>query len=239
MRIDILGVGFDDVTVRQALSMAGDVISGGENTYIVTPNPEIVWSARRDEGLRKALAGAGLVLADGIGIILAARILGTPIKEKIPGIDFAESLLAILAKSGGGVFLLGAKPGIAEEAGRRLAAAYPGLVVKGAADGYFTEDEPVIRQINDACPELLLVGLGSPKQEMWMAENLGRLDARLCIGVGGSLDVYAGASMRAPESMQRLGLEWLYRLIREPRRIKRMIKLPLFVLAAILKRVRG
>jgi len=239
MRTDVLGVSFDNITAAQAVSRACEIIGGGENAYVVTPNPEIVWMARRDSALRDAIAGAGLVLADGIGVVLGARILGTPLRAKIPGIDFAEMLFAEMAKAAQSVYLLGAKPGIAEEAGRRLAAKYPGLIIAGTSDGYFKDDEPVVDAINAARPDVLLVCLGAPRQELWMAKNVKMLDVRLCAGLGGSLDVFAGMVKRAPAFWQKLQLEWLYRLISQPSRIKRMIKLPLFVLAVIWKRIRG
>ena len=238
-RVDILGVGFDDISSAQAVGKACEIIDGGGKAYIVTPNPEVVWMARRDEALRGVLNNAGLVLADGTGIVLAARIFGTPLRERIPGIDFATSLLMKLSRSSGSVFLFGAKPGVAEEAGRKLVEAYPGLVISGTADGYFTDDEPIIEYINNVSPDLLLVCLGAPKQELWMAANHERLNVRLSAGLGGSLDIFAGAVKRAPTFFRKLGLEWFYRLVREPRRIKRMIKLPLFVFVVIIGRLRG
>jgi len=239
MRIDILGCGFDNITADEAVSYALDLISSRQKEYIVTPNPEIVWMARRDEALSAAVNGAALVLPDGIGIIHAARILGTPLCEKIPGIDFVAALFNKMAGSGGSVFLFGAKPGVAEEAGLALVQSYPGLVIAGTADGYFADEELVIEQINSANPDLLLVCLGAPKQELWMREKTGLLNAGLCAGLGGSLDIFAGKTKRAPAFYQRFGLEWFYRLIREPRRIKRMIKLPLFILTVIGIRIRG
>ena len=239
MRVDVLGVGFDSMTAEEAVTRALGALRDGAKTYIVTPNPEIVWMAHKDPSLRSSVNNAGLVLPDGVGIIMAARILGTPLlKGRITGIDFTEALLGEMAQSGGRVFLLGAKPGVAEEAGRRLAEKYCGMVVSGVQDGYFTDDGPIVEQINNAHPDLLLVCLGAPKQELWMAENTARLDAPLCIGLGGALDVYAGKVRRAPAAFRKLGLEWFYRLIREPRRIKRMIKLPVFLLAVIWKRIK-
>jgi len=237
MRIDVLGVAFDSLTMEQAVLRAHEVLDGGGKAYIVTPNPEIVWMCRRDDRLRHVINGAELVLPDGIGIILGAKILKTPLLSKIAGIDFAGALFAEMA--GNSVYLLGAKPGVAEEAGRRLSAKYPGLVIAGVSDGYFTDDGPVIETINAASPDVLLVCMGAPRQELWISENLGRLNAKLCMGLGGSLDVYAGVVKRAPTFLQKLGLEWFYRLLREPRRIKRMLKLPLFVLAVVWKRMRG
>jgi len=238
MRTDILGVGFDSISTGDAVLRASEMMRGDGKAYIVTPNPEIVWLCRRNESLRDAVNGAGLVLPDGIGIVMAARILGTPLPGgRVTGIDFSSGLFRVMAGTGGSVFLLGSKPGVAEEAGRRLAAAYPGLIIAGALDGYFTEDEPVIARINSIKPDLLLVCLGFPKQEFWMAENLGRLDVSLCAGLGGSIDVFAGSVKRAPAFFRKCGLEWFYRLILQPWRIKRMIKLPLFLLLVIWKRL--
>jgi N-acetylglucosaminyldiphosphoundecaprenol N-acetyl-beta-D-mannosaminyltransferase len=144
-----------------------------------------------------------------------------------------------LARSSGSVYLFGAKPGVAEAAAKTLIQAYPGLRICGTHDGYFSDDGPILTDIRESRPDLVLVCLGAPKQELWMAENVSKLNVRLMAGLGGSLDVFAGNVKRAPKAWQRLGLEWLYRLIKEPRRIKRMIKLPLFVLAVIMKRIRG
>ena len=240
VRTDVLGIGFDDNTMQEAVSRAFNIIRSDKKEYIVTPNPEIVWICRRNEKLRDAVSGAGLVLADGIGIILGARILGTPLRcGRVPGIEFAAALFEKMAELHMSVFLLGSKPGVAEEAGENLAKKHPGLVIAGFADGYFSDDKQIIAQINKVQPDLLLVCLGAPKQELWMAQNIGQLSTNLCAGLGGSLDVFAGKVKRAPAFFQKLGLEWFYRLICEPRRIKRMIKLPLFVIAVAWKRIRG
>ena len=241
MKVDVLGIGFDDIDLDRAVSQAIESIQNrDEKAYVVTPNPEIAWMARRDETLRNALNGASLVLPDGIGIIMVARILGTPLRcGRVPGIDFAAALLQEMAQCGISIFLLGAKPGIAERAALMLGEKYPGLKTAGEADGYFTDDDPIIERINAAQPDVLFVCLGAGKQEIWISENLKRLDVRLCAGLGGCIDVFAGNAKRAPVFFQKLGLEWLYRLFREPRRIKRMIKLPLFVLVLIWKRLFG
>jgi len=238
LKVDVLGIGFDDITLRQAVLRASEIMRCGEKAYIVTPNPEIVWVCRRNEALRSAINGAGLVLPDGVGIILGARILGTPLKcGRLPGVDFAAALFSEMAESGGSIFLFGAKPGVAEEAGNNLSEKYPGLKIAGVADGYFTDSESVIEAINAANPSLLLVCLGAPKQELWMAENAGRLRVPLCAGLGGALDIFAGKAKRAPVFFRKLGIEWLFRIVREPRRIKRSLRLPLFVLAVIARRL--
>ena len=239
MRIDVLGVEFDDFAFEEAVKFARDCIESGEKTYVVTPNPEIVWMARRDDALRSIINGAGMVLPDGVGITLGARILGTPLRRgRIPGIDFASAMIGELAQFGGSIFLFGAKPGVAEAAGQKLGEKYPGLIIAGACDGYFTESAPIVDFINSAKPDVVLVCLGSPKQELWIAENIESLNAKLYVGLGGSLDVFAGKVKRAPAFFRKLGLEWLYRLFREPRRIKRMIKLPIFVFAVIAQALR-
>ena len=239
MRVDILGIGFDDVTLAQAVAYTREIIDADKKAYVVTPNPEIVWRARTDGALKAALEGAFLVLPDGVGITMGAKILGTPLSARIPGIDFASALLKSLAADAGCIFLLGAKQEVVNEAARRLKRDYPGIVIAGIHDGYFSNDERVVAQINETSPDVIFVCLGSPKQELWMAENLQKLNTNLCIGLGGSLDVFAGVAKRAPTAFRVLGLEWFYRLIKQPSRIKRMIKLPLFLFMVIGRRITG
>ena len=238
-RTDVLGVGFDNVTKAEAVERALELIDAREGRYVVTPNPEIVMLAKENPALKEALAGADIVLPDGAGIVKGAAILGRPMKEKVPGIDFACGVMARLAERGGSVYLFGAKPGVAEAAAETLRTKFPGLVISGTSDGYFSDDGPIIEKIKDAAPDFLLVCLGAPKQELWMAKEEGKLPLGLMCGLGGSLDVFAGTVKRAPESWQRLGLEWLYRLLKEPRRIGRMMKLPVFVAEAAGARLRG
>ena len=232
-RIDVLGVGFDNITMEEAVSHAMELVSRHQSSYVVTPNPEIVWMCRKDKDLQDAVTGASMVLADGIGIIYGAKILKTPLKEKIPGADFAARLMDELAKQGGSVYLLGSKPGVADDAAEKMKKEHPGLVISGTHDGYFNEDEAIIADINSKKPDFLMVCLGAPKQENWMKKNSPRLDVGIMAGLGGTLDVYAGNVRRAPEKWQKHGLEWLYRLIKEPKRFARTMKLPLFVLAVI------
>jgi len=238
MKIDVLGVGFDNLTMDEAVSRGMEIIKerGG---YAVTPNPEIVWMCRNDASVAQAVNGASVVLPDGIGVIYGARILGTPLKEKVPGIDFAARIFKELAAVEGSVYLFGSKPGVAEAAADKIARDYPGLRIVGTHDGYFSDDRPIIEDINAAAPDLLLVCLGAPKQELWMAEHAGKLNCGLMAGLGGSLDVFSGAVERAPERWQKANLEWLYRLGKEPRRIGRMLKLPVFLLAVVGSRIRG
>ena len=238
-RTDVLGVGFDNVTKAEAVERALELIDAREGRYVVTPNPEIVMLAKENPALKEALAGADIVLPDGAGIVKGAAILGRPMKEKVPGIDFACGVMARLAERGGSVYLFGAKPGVAEAAAETLRTKFPGLVISGTSDGYFSDDGPIIEKIKDAAPDFLLVCLGAPKQELWIAKMSGKLPVGLMVGLGGSLDVFAGTVKRAPEAWQKLDLEWLYRLLKEPRRIGRMMKLPLFDIEAAGERLRG
>ena len=233
LRTEIMGVGFDDLTLDEAAQRAAGMIDEGGFHYVVTPNPELVDRARREESFRQALNGADLVLPDGIGVVYAARLLGRRLKGRCPGIDFAGKLMEHMARTGLRLYLLGAKPGVAEAAAARLEIRYPGLTICGTHDGYFQEDAPVVEEIRRAGADVVFVCLGAPKQEYWMVKNGPATGARLMAGLGGSLDVFAGVVERAPESWQRLGLEWLYRLTREPKRIGRMARLPLFLVSAV------
>lgn len=235
LRIEIMDVGFDNLTMDEAVEAVLDMHHG----YVVTPNPEIVWLARKDTALKEALAAADLVVPDGIGVIYAAKILGQPLKAKIPGMDLAMQVFEKLAQRGGRVFLFGSKPGIAERAGEKLIETYPGLTVCGTNDGYFSDSKPIVEKINAAQPDIILVCLGAPKQEAWMRAHVQELDGGVMMGLGGTLDVLAGNVKRAPEAWQKHGMEWLYRLLKQPTRIKRMIKLPAFLFAIVFQRLKG
>jgi len=232
LRTDVLGVSFDDLTMDQAVDRAVDMIQAGGFHYAVTPNPEFVQRAEKEEGFRLALNGADLVLPDGIGIYYAAKILGTPLQGRVPGCDFALSLCEWMAKHQKKLFLLGAKPGVAQQAAENLEKDHPGLQICGTHDGYFTDDIPVMEQIRESGADVVFVCLGAPKQEYWMVQNGPDTGATLMIGLGGSLDVFAGTVKRAPKGWQKLGVEWLYRLLKQPSRIGRMAKLPLFLVSA-------
>lgn len=236
MRIDILGVGFDNLTMEETVSAAKQILDGGETAYCVTPNPEIVYEAKRDEGFRELLNGAALVLPDGVGIILGAKLLKTPLKEKVSGADFAERLAALLEAEGKSLYLFGGKPGVAERAADKLRERYPKLDICGTADGYYQDEAARLAEIQTAKPAALFVCLGSPKQERFMRDHLNDLDGCLMIGLGGTLDTFAGTVKRAPVWMQKWGLEWFYRLLKEPRRFKRQLRLPKFVFAVLRER---
>ena len=229
MRIDVLGVGFDNVTMEEAVERGMSLLHSEGAHYVVTPNPEIVEVCRENEAARAAVNGASLVLPDGIGVIKGAAILGTPLKERTPGIEFAAHIVERMAGEGMSLYLLGAKPGVAEKAAENLKNQYPGLVIAGTHDGYFKEDGPVVEDIRRSGADCVFVCLGAPKQEFWMAKNGPATGAHLLCGLGGSLDVFAGVVERAPKFWCDHGLEWFYRLCKEPKRIGRMMKLPIFL----------
>ena len=187
MKTDILGIRFDDLTREEAAQAGAGLLRSGSFHYVVTPNPEFILASEKDPEFRRILNEADLVLPDGIGVVYSAKILGTPLKERVPGIDFAADMLAQLNEMGGRLFLLGAKPGVAEEAGSRICAQYPNLVLCGTHDGYFDNEAPVVRAVSQAAPDLLFVCLGAPKQEKWMARWGALTGAKLAIGLGGAL----------------------------------------------------
>ena len=229
MRINVLGVGFDNVTMDEAVDRGMELLHSPGTHCVVTPNPEIVEVCRENLAARQAVNGADLVLPDGIGVVKGAKMLGTPLKEKVPGIEFAAGLMERMAAEGRSLYLLGAKPGVAETAGEKLAAKYPGLKIAGTQDGYFQEDGPVVEAIRQSGADCVFVCLGAPKQELWMVKHGQATGARLLCGLGGSLDVFAGVVERAPKFWSDHGLEWFYRLCKNPWRAKRMMKLPLFL----------
>lgn len=229
MRINVLGVGFDNLTMDEAVSQGIQLAASEGCHYVVTPNPEIVEICRENAEACAAVNGAALVLPDGVGVILGAKMLGTPLKEKTAGIEFASRLMEKLAEQGKTLFLLGAKPGVAALAAEKLPKQYPGLHIAGVQDGYFKEDGPVVEAIRQSGADVVFVCLGAPKQELWMARFGPATGAHLLCGLGGSLDVFAGVVERAPAFWTEHGLEWFYRLCKEPRRLGRMMKLPLFL----------
>ena len=230
MRIDVLGVGFDNVTMAEALARGAELLQSGGCRYVVTPNPEIVETCRGDAEAMAAVNGADLVLPDGIGVIYGARMLKTPLKERVPGIEFGTGMIEYCAKSKKSVYFLGAKPGVAEQAAENLKRRFNGLIVAGTADGYFEDDAAAAAAICESGADMALVCLGAPTQEKFMAKYGEATGAKLLLGLGGSLDVFAGVARRAPDFYVNHNLEWLYRLVKNPSRIGRMMKLPLFLL---------
>ena len=234
-KVNVRGVWFANVTLSEAVEVGREMLAGEKVSTVFTPNSEIVQLCIEQNEYFALYNGGDMVVPDGAGVVKAAKILGTPLKGKVAGVELGEETLKVCAESGDGVFFLGAKPGVAEAAAKRMREKYPGLCVVGVHDGYFQksgeENDAVVEQINQSGAKLLFVCLGVPAQEIWASENKEKLTTvRLCLCLGGSLDVYAGAVKRAPKIFIRLSLEWFYRLLCEPKRIGRMMKLPKFLL---------
>ncbi len=236
-RVSVLGIPFDNMSMEEAVETVYAMRLEEKNHRVVTPNAEIVYLARTEEKLREVLKTSDFVAPDGIGVVYGAKILKTPLKQKVAGIELGEHLLEKVSLSGEGVFFLGAKPGIAQTAAENLCKKYPSLNVVGTQDGYFKDVDAVIETVNASGAVVLFVCLGAPKQEYFMAEHGDKFTSvRIMLGLGGSLDGYAGVAKRAPKWMIRLGLEWLYRLLKEPRRIGRMMVLPKFMICVLKNR---
>jgi N-acetylglucosaminyldiphosphoundecaprenol N-acetyl-beta-D-mannosaminyltransferase len=240
----VLGVRVDRFSQRQALDRIGTMIaarraSGNQLAcqQVVTVNPEFVMAAQRNAEFRDCINRAALVVADGVGVVWATRYLGKPARERVTGTDTLVELAKLCATQGYRLYLLGAAPGVAEAAGKRLQELAPGLQIAGSYAGSPApaEEEAILERIRGAQTDVLCVAYGAPAQELWIARNLARLPAAIAMGVGGAYDFISGRQRRAPKIMQRTGLEWAYRLYREPWRWRRMLALPQFMLKVILK----
>ncbi len=227
-RADLLGVPIARIDMAGALARVEQFVEEGRPHLIVTSDTPGLVRAHDDREFQEIVRSADMVTADGRGVVWMARVLGLPLRERVSGADLVERICEQAAQRGHSVYLLGAAPGVAEEAARVLQSRYPGLRVAGAQHGYFTaEEEPeVVRAIAEARPDILLVAFGAPKQEKWIRQHQAEIQAPVAIGVGGTFDVLAGRVKRAPQWMQRAGLEWLYRALREPKRLPRLWALP-------------
>lgn len=238
---EILGVPVHQVTKKQAIERIMQFMKQEGCHKVYTPNPEIIMAARRDPELKKALKEADLVVPDGIGVVIASKFTKNKLSERVPGYDLVQKLFRGMEKKQGTVYFLGSAPGVAHKAADKMQEKYPGLRILGVRNGYFNKEEEkkIVRQINDAKPDLLLVGLGAPKQEKWVHKYYKDLQVKVCIGVGGSFDVMSGKVKRAPILFQKIGLEWFYRLIIQPTRWKRMLQLPLFMYIVIQEAIKN
>ncbi|MGV8146116.1 MAG: WecB/TagA/CpsF family glycosyltransferase [Alkaliphilus sp.] len=232
----ILNVAIDAVSNKEALEIATNYIESQSTKIIYTPNPEIVMIAQADDNIMRLLNEGDLVVPDGIGLIVASKIKKLELKERVAGVDLVDNILKFCAKEKKSFFMLGGKPGIAELACEKIKEIHAGSVVAGCFHGYFkeTEAEMILRKINDTEPDVVFVCLGAPKQEIWIDKHYKKINCKLIMGVGGSVDIYAGTAKRAPVVFQNLGLEWFYRLIKEPWRFRRMLVLPKFLIKVLI-----
>lgn len=241
-RWDCLGIPVDLVDRGRALELVFELLSRPGGQWIATVNPEIVHAAWHNPELAQALKGAALSLADGIGLVWANRLFGGSLRERVPGVEVLDACLGSCAAQGWPVFFLGAVPGVAAEAARRAAARWPGLAVVGTYHGYFGTDDDgrVLRTITAAAPRLVAVGMGHPRQEIWLARNMPYLPGAVGFACGGSIDILAGRVRRAPAWARRANVEWLYRIFAAPRaRLRRSAGLFAFGYEMLKLKIRG
>jgi N-acetylglucosaminyldiphosphoundecaprenol N-acetyl-beta-D-mannosaminyltransferase len=238
-QVTILGCRVDAVGTHEAVRRIVDFAHENGHAHVVTLGTEMAVRAKSDASFRAAVNASALALCDTVGIRLASKLYGVEIPERVTGIDLIGPLCEAFAVGGISVYLLGGKGDTARRAAETLRARFPRLIVAGARDGYFTpaDDAAIAREIRRSGARVLFAGLGSPRQETWLAERLKDTGCSVGIGVGGSFDVLAGNVTRAPASWRRLNLEWLYRLLQEPARWRRQLALPQFVWLALRERV--
>ena len=241
--INILGVNIDMVTMAEAQARMAEFLKDDKPHSVFTPNSEFIHRAYKERKFKDKtpfgdLINTGdLIIPDGIGVVYASRILKKPLSERVAGYDLVCGTLEYMATYGGSVFLFGSKPGVAEAATKKVAETYPGIVIAGTRDGYFedADNAGIIAQINASGADMVLVCLGAYKQEQWINLHKDTLCAKVLVGAGGTLDGLAGYAERAPEAWRNKGLEWLYRLKKEPKRFWRMTALPRFALLVIFR----
>jgi N-acetylglucosaminyldiphosphoundecaprenol N-acetyl-beta-D-mannosaminyltransferase len=231
-----LGVNVSVMTYDEILDDLRSRISEGKQSTVIAVNPEKVITANKNPLVKKLINESTYQIPDGIGMILASKVKGGALKERVTGVDMMERLLRFAAEEGHGVFFYGAKEEVVSEAKRKLEECFPTLNIAGYENGYTKDNQALVDKINASGAKLLFVALGSPKQEIWIKENMKHLNVKVFQGVGGSFDVFSGRTKRAPEFYRRFGLEWLYRLMKEPKRIKRQMNLPKFLIRVLFSR---
>lgn len=234
-QVKILNIGVDCVNLDEAMERIGGFIQEKSPHHIVTANPEIIYASNYNPELMTIVNHAALITADGAGVVWAAGQLGRPLKERVTGIDLVYRICEKAPEQGWKIFILGSAPGVADTAAENIRNAYPGIQIVGTQHGYFKpEEEPgIVEAIKTAAPDVLFVALGAPKQEMWISQYKETLQVPAMLGIGGSMDVLSGNVKRAPEIWQKMNLEWLYRLISQPSRWRRMLNLPKFAVAVL------
>lgn len=242
-KLSIMGVRIDNITMDEAVKAAEEKIQKNEQYIIYTPNTEIIMMCQKDGEFLNFMNRSDINTPDGVGLIYASKIKKHPLKEKVAGYDLSVNLLKLANEKGLKLYVVGGKPGVAEAAMKNVQKAYPNIKIVGAQHGYFKgshlgkfgheEELAIIEDINKHQPHILFVGFGAKKQEQWIDYNKDSLKVNVIIGNGGTLDGLAGLVKRAPDIFIKLGLEWLYRLIKEPKRIRRQIVLPVFMLKVL------
>ena len=239
-RVKILGVEIDNITSEEAGLITKELIetSNKSCTLVVAPNVEFIMTAQKDEEFFNILKTSKLATPDSIGVIIAGKLQKKPFKERIPGQSYLRKVFEVGEKEGWTFYLLGGRGDVPKRAKEHLESIYPNAKIVGYHEGFFEEDseEKVIEEINNLRPNVLFVAMGAPIQEKWIYKYKDKLNAKVFIGIGGSFDVMSGKIKRAPTIFQKLGLEWFYRLIKQPKRFWRMLALPKFLAAVLLKK---
>ncbi|WP_410515275.1 WecB/TagA/CpsF family glycosyltransferase [Paenibacillus sp. BR2-3] len=233
--VPIYGIPVSKLDLKETVSYLVKVVSSRQPHQIITANPIMVMSALESSAYMDIMTSAELVVPDGTGVVWAAERVGNPVKERVAGFDLLHELLRVGESYKWKVYLLGSTPEVIRETARRLQMQYPGIIIAGFRDGYFgpEEDEEVVSAIVSTEPDILFVARGADSQEPWIAKYKSRLAVPIMMGVGGSFDVISGKSRRAPKAFQKLRIEWLYRLLKEPTRYRRMLALPKFALKVL------
>jgi N-acetylglucosaminyldiphosphoundecaprenol N-acetyl-beta-D-mannosaminyltransferase len=233
--VNIFGVPFSQMNMADTVKFLTEAVHSRKPHQVITANPIMVMSALNSADYMAMMKRAELIVPDGTGVVWAASYVGNPVAERVPGIELIHKLFAVGEQQGWKVYLLGTAPDVIREAGLRIAKQYPKLDIVGVRDGFFGPDQDagVVEDIRQAAPDLLLVGRSVEGQEPWIDRYKQLLEVPVVIGVGGSFDVISGKAKRAPVLFQKLRLEWFYRLLKEPKRYKRMLALPKFAVKVI------
>ena len=233
--VELFGCRVDRITMREAIARCGFFLAQGGPHYVVTADTSGIVIAQSDAEYRRIINEADLVTPDSIGVVWASRKFGQPLPERVPGVDTMDALCGLASAEGLRVYLFGAAPGVADTAAANLRTKYPRLTVAGTRNGYFkATDEPgIIEDIRNATTDILFVAFGIPKQEKWIKCNLAATGARLAMGVGGSFDAFAGVVKRAPAPVRKMHLEWLWRTLSNPKKIRKAATLPIFAMMVI------
>ena len=237
--VKILGVRIDNLTMDEAVSKLASMAKEDKVHTVFTPNSEILYVSKNDPEFRGILNASDLNTADGIGVVYAGKILKDPIKERVAGYDLASAFLPVMEQEGLKLFLFGSVEGVAQKARDNLLKQYPNLQIVGTRNGFFEDETAVIEEINRTEPDVVFVCLGAPKQEKFIAKYRNQFHAKILMGLGGSINVFAGEAKRAPDFFIKTHLEWFYRIATNPTRIGRMMALPKFAFAVLQSRKNG
>lgn len=239
-KVSVLGVNFIHMTLAEMVITLAKQVQKQEKVFLVTANPEIVLHSKQNRDYKQILNDATYVTADGIGIVKAAKLLGQPLPERLAGFDLFMKLLEQANNQKQSVYLLGAKEVVLTRATAKIGELFPNLKIVGTQNGYFDwNDTKIVEKIKAANPDYVFVALGFPKQEEWIAKHINYFEKGIFMGIGGSFDVLSGEVKRAPKIWQKLNIEWLYRLLQQPSRWRRMLAIPMFMLHVLSEKVKG